>query len=151
MRGVWSKSGLTQMGWLIASTCLTATAQTCLDVTRYAEAESAADLSRPYAQDPCGQTQWRLESVEVFGDRRAQDPGSFSVLSAAEIEAQSADHPAELLNLLPGVNIHTNSGQEHLLAIRSPVLTGGAGQGSFLIMENGVPTRSPAFGQCHLC
>ena len=39
-----------------------------------------------------------------------------------------------------------NSGQEHLIAIRSPVLTGGAGQGSFLILENGVPTRSPAFG-----
>ena len=26
------------------------------------------------------------------------------------------------------------------------MLTGGAGQGSFLILENGVPTRSPAFG-----
>ena len=39
-----------------------------------------------------------------------------------------------------------NSGQEHLIALRSPVLTGGAGQGSFLILQNGLPTRSPAFG-----
>jgi outer membrane cobalamin receptor len=54
--------------------------------------------------------------------------------------------PPEILNQLPGVNVQMNSGQEHLIAIRSPVLTGGAGQGSFLILENGVPTRSPAFG-----
>jgi outer membrane receptor protein involved in Fe transport len=39
-----------------------------------------------------------------------------------------------------------NSGQELLIAIRSPVLPAGAGQGSFLILENGVPTRAPGFG-----
>ena len=39
-----------------------------------------------------------------------------------------------------------NSGQELLVAIRSPVLPAGAGQGSFLILENGVPTRAPGFG-----
>lgn len=87
-----------------------------------------------------------MDAVEVFGDRLPDNPGSFSAITEREIERISADHPAELLNTLPGVNIHTNSGQEHLISIRSPVLTGGAGQGSFLILENGVPTRSPAFG-----
>ncbi|MEO0785363.1 MAG: TonB-dependent receptor [Pseudomonadota bacterium] len=87
-----------------------------------------------------------LEPVFVYTDRAQSDPGSYAVLDGAEITSTFADHPAEVLNLLPGVNIHTNSGQEHLIAIRSPVLTGGAGQGSFLILENGVPVRSPAFG-----
>ena len=39
-----------------------------------------------------------------------------------------------------------NSGQELLVAIRSPVLPAGAGQGSFLILEDGVPTRASGFG-----
>tara|TARA_R100000655_G_scaffold1642_4_gene6288 strand:+ start:3827 stop:5425 length:1599 start_codon:yes stop_codon:yes gene_type:complete len=90
--------------------------------------------------------QERLAPVSVWGDRTETDPGSLAGLDAAEIDEILADHPAEILNKLPGVNIQMNSGQEHLVAIRSPVLTGGAGQGSFLIMENGVPVRSPAFG-----
>ncbi|MEL7545682.1 MAG: TonB-dependent receptor [Pseudomonadota bacterium] len=88
----------------------------------------------------------RLDKIEVFGDRPVDGVGSTAILTEDFIADISADHPAEVLNRLPGVNIHTNSGQEHLIAIRSPVLTGGAGQGSFLILENGVPTRSPAFG-----
>ena len=88
----------------------------------------------------------RLEPVEIWGDRQRDDPGATSTLDAALIADTAADRPAEILNQAPGVNIQMNSGQEHLIAIRSPVLTGGAGQGSFLILENGVPTRSPAFG-----
>ena len=87
-----------------------------------------------------------LATITTYGDRSPEAAGSVSILDADAIKTIAADHPAEVLNTLPGVNIHTNSGQEHLLAIRSPVLTGGAGQGSFLILENGVPTRSPAFG-----
>ncbi|MEQ9434505.1 TonB-dependent receptor [Hyphomonas sp.] len=87
-----------------------------------------------------------LEPVTVFGDRSPEQPGSITYADADAIAETLADHPAEILNTLPGVNIQMNSGQEHLIAIRSPVLTGGAGQGSFLILENGVPTRSPAFG-----
>ena len=88
----------------------------------------------------------RLEPVEVYGDRPQEAPGSRAVLDAQLIADTAADHPAEILNQAPAVNIQMNSGQEHLIAIRSPVLTGGAGQGSFLILENGVPIRSPAFG-----
>ena len=87
-----------------------------------------------------------LATITTYGDRSPEAAGAISILDADTIASVAADHPAEVLNTLPGVNIHTNSGQEHLIAIRSPVLTGGAGQGSFLILENGVPTRSPAFG-----
>ena len=53
--------------------------------------------------------------------------------------------PAEMLNRAPGVHIHRGSGQEHLTAIRSPVLVGGAGAGSFLYLEDGIPMRAPGF------
>ncbi|MGB3627096.1 MAG: TonB-dependent receptor, partial [Henriciella sp.] len=88
----------------------------------------------------------RLSPVTIYGDRANGQPGSVAVLEAETVATINADHPAEILNQLPGVNIQMNSGQEHLIALRSPVLTGGAGQGSFLILQNGVPTRAPAFG-----
>ena len=53
--------------------------------------------------------------------------------------------PVEMLNRAPGVHIHRGSGQEHLTAIRSPVLVGGAGAGSFLYLEDGIPMRAPGF------
>lgn len=91
-----------------------------------------------------------IQAIYVVGERSSRDPGAYSSLNASEIADVRADHPAEILNSLPGVNIHTNSGQEHLIAIRSPVLNGGAGQGSFLVLQNGVPTRSPAFGNVNM-
>ena len=100
---------------------------------------------------PCVQaSQLSLDNIEVFGDRTENDPGSFAFIDSANVLEASADHPAEILNTLPGVNVQINSGQEHLIAVRSPVLTGGAGQGSFLVLENGVPTRSPAFGNVNM-
>ncbi len=73
-------------------------------------------------------------------------PGTVARIDRETIAAVQADHPAELLNRIAGVNIHRNSGQEHLTAIRSPVLTGGAGAGSFLFLEDGVPLRAAGFG-----
>jgi len=84
--------------------------------------------------------------VTIYGDRLKDDPGAYSVVTSEEIAAVAANHPAEILNTVPGVNVQMNSGQELLVAIRSPVLPAGAGQGSFLILENGVPTRAAAFG-----
>jgi iron complex outermembrane receptor protein len=84
--------------------------------------------------------------VTIYGDRLETDPGAYSVISSETIAETGANHPAEILNTVPGVNVQMNSGQELLVAIRSPVLPAGAGQGSFLILENGVPTRAPGFG-----
>lgn len=72
-------------------------------------------------------------------------PGNTAVLDTASIDRIDAHHPAEALNRLPGVLIHRGSGMEHLTAIRSPVLTGGAGAGSFLFLEDGIPLRAAGF------
>jgi len=72
-------------------------------------------------------------------------PASVDVLGVESLESISSVHPAEALNRVAGVNIHRGSGQEHLTAIRSPVLTGGAGAGSFLYLEDGVPLRAAGF------
>jgi len=133
-----SGQALAQFAYETAQKDVTADQIACLE----ARGLSASDTS-PFCPVRSNQI---LSTIITYGDRNPEGPGALSILDAEAISAIAADHPAEILNSLPGVNIHTNSGQEHLIAIRSPVLTGGAGQGSFLILENGVPTRSPAFG-----
>ncbi len=142
---------------LSAAACLSAHAQLAYeDEQRDILAAQEACLEKrglsPGESSPfCPERKSRiLSKITTFGDRSPAAAGATSILNSATIETLAVDHPAELLNTLPGVNIHTNSGQEHLIAIRSPVLTGGAGQGSFLILENGVPTRSPAFGNVNM-
>ena len=72
-------------------------------------------------------------------------PALIDIIAPHELEKIAPIHPAEALNRVAGVNIHRGSGQEHLTAIRSPVLTGGAGAGSFLYLEDGVPLRAAGF------
>ena len=58
-----------------------------------------------------------LDPVVITGTRIAQPAselaGNTAVLEADEITLTSHDNPAELLNRLPGVYIHSNDGQEH--------------------------------------
>ncbi len=79
------------------------------------------------------------------GELRSASPAPVAVMEAGEIERLGAQHVSEALNRLPGVMIHRGNGAEHLTAIRSPVLTGGAGAGSFLYLEDGVPLRAAGF------
>lgn len=87
--------------------------------------------------------------VIVTAERRAQSlsdvPQSVTSIPADTLQLIDADHISEVLARAPGVSLHRGSGAEHLTAIRSPVLSGGAGAGSFLFLENGVPIRSPGF------
>jgi len=75
----------------------------------------------------------------------AQQVETIDVILPTALEGLTLAHPAEILNSVAGVNIHRGSGQEHLTAIRSPVLTGGAGAGSFLYALDGVPLRAAGF------
>ena len=75
----------------------------------------------------------------------SDQPETIDVTLSILPEGLMPPHPSELLNTVAGVNIHRGSGQEHLSAIRSPVLTGGAGAGSFLYTLDGVPLRAAGF------
>jgi len=75
----------------------------------------------------------------------SEQPETIDVIIPTSPEGLTLAHPAEILNTVAGVNIHRGSGQEHLTAIRSPVLTGGAGAGSFLYTLDGVPLRAAGF------
>ncbi len=87
----------------------------------------------------------RLDVVEVFGDRDLDGPGASSVLWGELITEVAPDHPAEILNAVPGVNVQTNSGQEHLIAIRSPVFRIGR---SFSVISWSPSTPSRPWRSC---
>ncbi len=89
------------------------------------------------------------DTVVVTAERRPSAqrdaPLSISTFDAEGLARIGADHPSEILNRAAGVLIHRGSGQESLTSIRSPVLTGGAGAGSFLYLQDGVPIRAAGF------
>jgi len=95
-------------------------------------------------------TPFALDNLVVTGTRQESQlldlAGNTSVIKGETIEFTGPKRPSEILDQLPGVNIQQGGGEEHLTAIRSPVLSGGAGQGSFLLMEDGVPLRAAGFG-----
>jgi len=70
---------------------------------------------------------------------------SISVLSSDEIDLVAPRHPNEILNRVPGAWVSAGSGQEHLTAIRSPVLTGAGACAAFMVLEDDVPTRPSGF------
>ncbi|MDP6436674.1 MAG: TonB-dependent receptor [Gammaproteobacteria bacterium] len=71
--------------------------------------------------------------------------GNIARLGGDEIRSVNSVHPHELGIRVPGVWIGRNGGQEHLTAIRSPVLTGPGSCGAFLILEDSIPTRPTGY------
>lgn len=91
-----------------------------------------------------------LEDIIVVTASRLSEPKdsgpvAVGVLAAQELDRIGAHHIAETLNRLPGVYINRGNGVEHLTSIRSAVLTGGAGAGSFLYLQDGISLRAPGF------
>lgn len=72
-------------------------------------------------------------------------PQSIGRVESDELARIGADQISEVVNRIAGVNVQRGNGIEHLTAIRSPVLTAGAGAGSFLFLEDHVPLRSAGF------
>ncbi len=87
-----------------------------------------------------------LEPLAVSGrDLDHGEPESVARLDASDLATLLPTHPAELFARLPGSWVTRGSGQEHLSAIRSPLLTGAGGCGALLILEDGIPIRPPGF------
>ncbi|HUH36885.1 MAG TPA: TonB-dependent receptor [Spongiibacteraceae bacterium] len=90
-----------------------------------------------------------IETTVVTASRLSDDidnlATSIAVVDEDAIQRVQPVHPSELLNRVPGIWISRGNGQEHLTAIRSPVLTGAGSCGSFYIAEDGIPVRGVGF------
>jgi outer membrane receptor protein involved in Fe transport len=90
-----------------------------------------------------------LTEVVITAQRRPepmlQIAGSVSQVTPRTDGRLDLDHYASALNTVPGVFVQRGSGQESLIAIRSPVLTGAGACGAFLLLEDGMPLRPTGF------
>ncbi len=87
-----------------------------------------------------------IERIEVRGrDIDAAEAEATAELDAEALARIRPTHPSELFARLPGGWVTRGSGQEHLSAIRSPLLTGPGGCGALLLLEDGIPVRPPGF------
>jgi len=90
-----------------------------------------------------------LETIFVTSDRQAiatQDiAASIHAIDSQTLETFRHVHIGEVLNTVPGVVFNRGNGQESLLGIRSPVLTGAGSCGSFQTAQDGIPLRGAGF------
>lgn len=95
------------------------------------------------------QTNNNMETMVVTATRTEQllanSAASLSVISETELKQMAATHINEALASVPGVWISRGNGQEHLTAIRSPVLTGAGSCGAFMVAEDSIPVRATGF------
>lgn len=71
--------------------------------------------------------------------------GNTARLAEGRIRLTNPLHISELGAAAAGTWFSRGNGQENLTAIRSPVLTGPGACGSFLVLEDGIPTRPTGF------
>jgi iron complex outermembrane recepter protein len=90
-----------------------------------------------------------LEPVTVTATRSpallVATPGNVALISDEAVETTAPMHASELFWRIPGMWVTRNSGQESLVAIRSPVLSGPGACGAFLFLEDGLPSRPAGF------
>jgi iron complex outermembrane receptor protein len=89
-----------------------------------------------------------LPTIEVRSARQniaLSVKSSLSTLTKNEIRIEAPKHPNEVFDRIPGAWVSSGSGQEHLTAMRSPVLTGAGACGAFMVLEDEIPTRPSGF------
>lgn len=85
--------------------------------------------------------------VTSTGEARpvAELAGNNARIERDAIELTGHTHISEIVSQAPATWVVRGSGQEHLTAIRSPVLTGAGACGAFLYLEDGIPIRPAGF------
>jgi outer membrane receptor protein involved in Fe transport len=90
-----------------------------------------------------------IEETIVTATRSAQSmldyAGSATSIAGDDIDLVAPTHSSEAVNRAAGAMIQRGSGEESLIALRSPVLTGGGACGAFLILEDSIPIRPIGF------
>lgn len=75
----------------------------------------------------------------------ASTAGNVALIDADAIALVAPRHAGDIARRAPGAWITHNSGQESLVAIRSPLLTGAGACGAYLVLEDGIPIRPSGF------
>jgi iron complex outermembrane recepter protein len=90
-----------------------------------------------------------LESIVVTANRQQSElrdiASSIYAVDSESLERASHVHISEALTRVPGAWVSRGNGQEHLTAIRSPVLTGAGSCGAFQMSQDGIPLRGAGF------
>ncbi len=90
-----------------------------------------------------------LDETVVTATRHAQSiidlAGSAARISGDDVDLVAPTHSSEVINRAAGAMIQRGSGEESLIALRSPVFTGGGACGEFLILEDSIPIRPLGF------
>ena len=85
------------------------------------------------------------EELTVSANQNLNFKPSTEIISSDELKFLNVTHNKELFNSSAGSWISRGSGQESLISLRSPMLTGSGACGSFLILEDGLPIRPAGF------
>ena len=121
----------------------------CLSAPAYGQDKSTPEESEIVIMPLSKAEAIATDNIVVTGRRNIQTrlevPAKIEKIAGRTLDKIAPVHPAEALNSLSGVHIHRGSGLEHLTSIRSPILTGGAGAGSFLYLQDGISLRSAGF------
>lgn len=106
------------------------------------DANSAEAENYKKAQQP-------IEQITVTATRSENTLSSLdsnlSVVTSEDIAFINQQHVNQAIVFVPGGWISRGNGQEHLTAIRSPVLTGAGGCGAFYIAQDSISLRAPGF------
>lgn len=121
----------------------------CLSPLVWASSEDISDSTSSDVIAADQRLPLRLNEIIIQASRTAQIsslwPGSAYSLTSDELGMIKHRHIAESLVRAPGVWVSRGNGQEHLTAIRSPVLTGAGACGAFLMAEDNIPLRAAGF------
>lgn len=72
-------------------------------------------------------------------------PLAWTAIDEDALTTVAAVHINEIMQQVPGAWISRGNGQESLVALRSPVLTGAGGCGAFFTASDGISLRAPGF------
>ncbi|MEK9919636.1 MAG: TonB-dependent receptor [Luminiphilus sp.] len=90
-----------------------------------------------------------LETVIVTASRSDQNgemlPSAWVALSEDTIALVAPQHSNQLFNRVSGAWVSRGNGQESLISLRSPVLTGAGSCGAFMTAQDGISLRAPGF------
>lgn len=90
-----------------------------------------------------------IESIVITADRQETElrdiAASVYTVDSDYLTTIKHVHVGEVLNSIPGVVFNRGNGQESLLGIRAPVLTGAGSCGSVQTSQDGIPLRGAGF------